>query len=69
VQKFGGRGWDYLDKIFKKLRKRMKIKEVLALLLAEERIEPARKGYHLPGVYQRGRLINPKPDYWEWGVK
>ena len=47
----------------------MKIKEVLALLLADERIVSAKKGYHLPGVYQVGHRISPKPDYWEKGIK
>jgi hypothetical protein len=69
VQDFRGRGWGYTDKILKKLRKRMEIKEVLAMLLEEERFIPARKGYHLPGVYQTGRKLRPAPDYWERGVR
>ena len=68
VQGLGGRDWGYTDKILKKLRKRMKIKEVLAMLLAEEKIEPARKGYHLPGTYRYGRKVGRTPDYWEWGI-
>jgi hypothetical protein len=47
----------------------MKIKEVLARLLAEERVEPGRKAYHLPGVYRSGRKVGRTPDYWEWGIK
>lgn len=47
----------------------MKIKKVLAMLLAEEKITPARKGYHLPGVYQTGRKTRPAPDYWEQGIR
>jgi hypothetical protein len=69
VQDFGGRGWGYPQKILKDLRKRMKIKEVLAMLLAEERFVPARKAYHLPGAYRSGRKLSPMPDYWEWGIK
>ena len=65
VQGFGGRGWSYVDKILNKLRKRIKIKEVLAMILAEENIEPKQKGYHLPGVYQCGRKLPKAPDYYE----
>jgi len=69
VQAFGGRGWGYTGQILKKLRKKMKIKEVLARLLAEERTEPASKAYHLPGAYRCGRKTDQRPDYWEWGIE
>jgi hypothetical protein len=69
VQDFGGRGWGYVDKLLNKLRKRMKIKEVLARLLAEEIIKPGRKAYHLPGAYRCGKKAGQTPDYWEWGTK
>lgn len=47
----------------------MEIKEVLAMLLAKERIEPAAKGYHLPGAYYCGKKRAATPDYWEYGVR
>jgi hypothetical protein len=47
----------------------MKIKEVLAMLLAKERIEPAGKAYHLPGAYRCGKKTGKTPDYWEWGTE
>lgn len=47
----------------------MTIKQALKLLIAEERPEPASKGYHLVGTYQRGKNTPAAPDYWEWGIK
>lgn len=46
----------------------MRIKEVLAMLLKEEKVEPAAKGYHLPGAYRHGRKKPMTPDYWEYGI-
>jgi mRNA-degrading endonuclease YafQ of YafQ-DinJ toxin-antitoxin module len=70
VQGFGGRGWGYLSKILKKLRKRVKIGEVLQMILTNEQLESKAKGYHLPGMYQTGRRIPRKPDYYcEWEPK
>ena len=68
VQGFRGRGWGYVAKILKKLRQRRKIKEVLQEILEGEHLEQKQKGYHLPGVYQMGKKIPPRPDYYERGI-
>ena len=69
MQGFKGRGWGYVARILKKLRKRIKIKEVLQMILVEEQLEAKQKAYHLPGIYHSGRKISKRPDYYEWGIK
>ncbi len=65
MQGFGGRGWGFEAQIIKNLRKRMKIKEVLEMFLDMGKTDPPTKGYHLPGMYRRGRKIKRVPDYYE----
>jgi len=71
VHEFGGRGWGYIDRIFKKLRKRMRIKEVLALDLAgDQKQKPVPRQGNFPFmICGYGRKTPMTPDYWEWGIK
>ena len=68
MQGFRGRGWGYVGQLLKKLRHRMKIGEVLRMILEEEQLVSKLQKYHLPGVYQTGRIIGRKPDYYERGI-
>jgi len=68
VQRYEGIGFDYVSKIIKSLRKRIKIKEILEMYLREAVLEQPSKGYHLPGTYNRGRRKPSAPDYWEYGI-
>ena len=68
VQDIEGRGWGYVDEMLKKLRDRIKIKDVLKMLINAQMPEKPWKGNHLPGAYSRGRKTEKTPDYWEWGA-
>jgi ribosomal protein S21 len=68
VQGINVRGWGYLDKLLKKLRKRMKIKEVLQILIEGEAFEGPSRKHYIPVATSNGRKEEMKPDYWEWGI-
>ena len=68
MQGFRGRGWGYINVILKPLRQKVRMGEVLKRILMNEHLEPKKKGYHLPGGYQTGKRVKPKPDYYEKGI-